>query len=74
MYKVEFKVEVNDRELKILEHKAKLMENNFYKTSEMMAKLQEKTAFYADGEKGILDDIEKGVADLKAEFEAGKIT
>jgi hypothetical protein len=34
---------INEQELKIIDYYAKRMEDSFYKTSEMMTKLQEKT-------------------------------
>lgn len=74
MYKVEFKVEVNDRELKILEHYAKRLEDDFYKTAEVMAKVQEKTKFYESGDEGILDDLETQLNDLETAFKNGEIT
>ena len=74
MYKVEFKVEVNDRELAILDHYIGRMEDDFYKTAEVMAKIQEKSQFYESGEIGILDDLETAVTDLETAFKNGDIT
>jgi hypothetical protein len=37
MYKIEFKVEVDDRELKTLDHYISRMEDDFYKRAETMA-------------------------------------
>ena len=74
MYKVEFKVEVNERELKILDHYASRIEDNFYKTAEVMAKIQEKSKFYESGEEGILDDLQAQLIDLEQAFKDKQIT
>ena len=74
MYKVEFKDEVNERELKVLDHYIGRIEDDFYKTAEVMAKIQEKSQFYESGEIGILDDLETAVTDLETAFKNGDIT
>ena len=74
MYKVEFKVEVNDRELAILDHYIGRMEDDFYKTAEVMAKIQEKSKFYESGDVGILDDLKTAVDELETSFKNGEIT
>ena len=74
MYKIEYKVEVNDRELEILDNKISRMEDDFYKTAEVMAKIQEKSKFYESGDEGILDDLEIQLNDLETAFKNGEIT
>jgi hypothetical protein len=46
MYKVEFKVEVDERALKVIEHKLKHLEDDFFKSAEAMAMIQSKTQYY----------------------------
>jgi hypothetical protein len=43
MYKIEYKVEVNDRELEILDNQISRIEDDFYKTAEVMAKIYNDT-------------------------------
>lgn len=74
MYSIEFKVEVNDRELKKLDSEISRIEDDFYKTSEVMAKIQSKTKFYDDSDTGILNELQNAQKELTKEFEAGKIT
>lgn len=74
MYKIEYKVEVNDRELEILDNKISRMEDDFYKTAEVMAKIQDKSKFYESGDVGILDDLKTAADELETSFRNGEIT
>ena len=71
MYKVEFKAEVDERALKVIEHKLKRLEDDFFKSAEAMAMIQSKTQYYDEDQ---FNNISNGVDELKAKFEAGEIT
>lgn len=71
MYKVEFKVEIDERALKVIDHKLKRLEDDFFKSAEAMAMIQSKADYYDEDQ---YQRIADGVDELKAKFEAGEIT
>ena len=77
MYKIEFKVEVNDRELKILDHYIGRIEDDFYKIAEVMAKIYNdtgeayKSQFY---ENDALQTLNTGINELEQALKNAEIT
>lgn len=77
MYKIDFRVEVNERELKVLDHYIGRIEDDFYKTAEVMAKIYNdtgeayKSQFY---ENDALQTLNTGINELEQAFKNGEIT
>ena len=77
MYKIEFKVEVNERELKILDHYIGRIEDDFYKIAEVMAKIYNdtgeayKSQFY---ENDALQTLNTGINELEQALKNAEIT
>jgi Zn-dependent M16 (insulinase) family peptidase len=71
MYKVEFKIEVDERALKVIEHKLKRLEDDFYQSAEAMAMIQSKSQYYDTDQ---YQRIADGVDELTTKFQAGEIT
>ena len=76
MYKIEFKVEVNDRELKLLDKKLEATEKTIFKSTEAFS-LIEKYAneqlniFIGENERNPFKMYEKGWADLEEKYKLG---
>ena len=77
MYKIEFRVEVNERELKILDHYIGRIEDDFYKIAEVMAKIYNdtgeayKSQFY---ENDALQTLNTGINELEQALKNAEIT
>ena len=72
MYKIEFKVELNEMDLKILDFKLGQIEDDFYKVAEAMSFTLDKAEIYGNGE--FLNTLTTGITDLKEAYKNGEIT
>lgn len=75
MYKIELRVELNERDLAIIDNKMARIEDDFYKTAEVMGHIFDKAAKYESMDEGtIFDDLSDGVENLQQAFQNGEIT
>ena len=72
--KIDLQLELNERELKKIDHQLKMISDDFYKIAEVMALTSQKSELYGEGEKGILDDLNEGLKDLENKYAAGEIS
>lgn len=69
-YKLELQIEINDRDLEVLDYYFAKTEDDFYKRAEGLAYLTEKTDVYNEK----LADNEAHLADLQRQYAAGEIS
>ena len=73
-YKIDLQLELNERELKKIDHELQMIDDDFYKIAEVMALTSQKSELYGEGEKGILDDLNAGLKELEDMYSKGDIS